>query len=439
MKYSSLRTVKKHSILPVFRAIQGKRSDDFIALVKLLYARDLEKDTNFLAWINPKMVDEWDAQDEKESRALKSLFYKACLGIADRVDLELKFEDFVQTDIKDINLTTIKILNDYCNAILLTLPFKLPKHPFFTIIIPTFNGGEKIIPVLDALQAQKGVASEQGEVIIIDDGSTNNTRDVILSYLHSKHRFPVKYVRLKSNMGPSVARNIGILHARGELLCFTDDDCLVPQNWLTEFLRAFKANPEIAGVGGWYQTHQNGNESIFDQYLYWYALPAVSHTCKSSYWEGNACGNTANLCLRKSAVMLIGGFNPLFLYPGFDDWELKIRMHSKRFALLNHDRMVQHLKRHNLKSFIRLHILRGWGRFLIYRLHGIEPRMYNVSLWNGIRSIFYIWRRIINDRKNLHINQKIIFFAFAICVPLISWLGKYWMPLEISRRFSSDQ
>jgi glycosyltransferase involved in cell wall biosynthesis len=96
-------------------------------------------------------------------------------------------------------------------------------EPLVSCIIPTYNRahivGRAIQSVLN--QTYKNI-----EVIVVDDGSQDNTQEVVLSIKDER----VRYIRLHRNFGAAFARNIGIANARGEFVAFLDsDDCFLPE------------------------------------------------------------------------------------------------------------------------------------------------------------------------------------------------------------------
>ncbi len=86
-----------------------------------------------------------------------------------------------------------------------------------SIIVPTFNGSARIGNGLDALM--KEVAGRDVEILVIDDGSTDNTGEVV-------GRYPAVRLITQANAGPAAARNRGAREAQGRILLFTDDDCV---------------------------------------------------------------------------------------------------------------------------------------------------------------------------------------------------------------------
>ncbi len=123
-----------------------------------------------------------------------------------------------------------------------------------SIIICTFNGEKIIRKSIESLLNQT-YPSNKFEIILIDDGSTDNTYKVAKSY-------PIKVIRHKKNAGLSIARNTGLKHAKGKVYICFDDDCFADQSWLEELLKAY--SPNVAGVCG--QT-KNSTSGIIDKYL----------------------------------------------------------------------------------------------------------------------------------------------------------------------------
>jgi teichuronic acid biosynthesis glycosyltransferase TuaG len=100
----------------------------------------------------------------------------------------------------------------------------------FSIIIPTFNRAKLIQPTLDSILAQ---TYDQWECIVVDDGSTDHTGEVIQKYTAKDERFRYVY---QENAERSAARNNGIKNARGQWICFLDSDDLYEQNYLSELI-----------------------------------------------------------------------------------------------------------------------------------------------------------------------------------------------------------
>lgn len=92
-------------------------------------------------------------------------------------------------------------------------------HPFFSIIVPTYNRGYRIANALNSVFKQ---SFSSWEVIVIDDASSDDTEKVVRTL--SKENEKVFYFKQYRNEGPANARNLGINLARGEFLAFLDSD-----------------------------------------------------------------------------------------------------------------------------------------------------------------------------------------------------------------------
>jgi len=111
----------------------------------------------------------------------------------------------------------------------LTTRIHPPKfRPFISVVIPTFNRAQQVQVALRSVLAQ---TYAEFEVIVVDDGSTDTTQEVVERFVGEQNGTG-KQVRFfsQSNQGPSAARNKGIVEARGDWIAFLDsDDQLLPE------------------------------------------------------------------------------------------------------------------------------------------------------------------------------------------------------------------
>ena len=142
-----------------------------------------------------------------------------------------------------------------------------------SVIIPNRNGANTIGTCLAAAQA-----SHHGnfEIIVVDDGSEDNSIDVI-------ERYPCKLVRLRQHGGAAQARNAGASHSRGRMLFFTDADCLLQRDTLALAARALALEGPNALVGGTYTPAPHDRrffsrfQSIFINYFETRRAPAADY------------------------------------------------------------------------------------------------------------------------------------------------------------------
>jgi glycosyltransferase involved in cell wall biosynthesis len=116
-----------------------------------------------------------------------------------------------------------------------------------TIAIPTYNGATRLPKILDKLLTQRRIEHLNGEIIIVDNNSSDDTSEVIESYQKiCNSNFPLRYF-LETEQGAAFARLRAVREARGELIAFLDDDNLPDPNWVVEAY-IFGAEHPQAGV-----------------------------------------------------------------------------------------------------------------------------------------------------------------------------------------------
>jgi glycosyltransferase involved in cell wall biosynthesis len=118
----------------------------------------------------------------------------------------------------------------------------LPNRIEISIIVPVYNNPQDLEDCLSALLNTSGPDSE---LIVVDDGSTDNTASV-------GERMGVKLLRLAENSGVAAARNYGASQARGEILFFVDADVVVARGTVERIVKVMQENQNLAAVFGSY-------------------------------------------------------------------------------------------------------------------------------------------------------------------------------------------
>lgn len=307
----------------------------------------------------------------------------------------------------------------------------------FTIIIPTYNRYELLAKTINAISKQKNVSTNEFELMIVDNGSTDKTKDTIENFTKQNREVNVTYIRLKKNCGADSARNIGVLYSVGPLIAFTDDDCIVPPDWLSEFNKEFDADPKISGVGGYKMPRSTRkNLDIYHKFLMWGHFTSPHIRTKEPSLSSNRCGLTANVCYRRDIFEKYGGFNFYFKRIGFE--EFKIRLRKSGLKLLYEPKMVEHFAYFTFQE----HILKLFPQSLSrYLLHKLYPDIFsNPSFLYFIKKTINDIRNVLNCEKQTPLFNKsladIVNFSFiSIVTNFFLWFGKHQIIISKLKSF----
>ncbi|HDH53736.1 MAG TPA: glycosyltransferase family 2 protein [Nitrospirae bacterium] len=114
-----------------------------------------------------------------------------------------------------------------------------------SIIVITYNAGDDLKECLDSLEKQDYY---EKEIVVVNDASTDGTQEFLQ---HFKNQTEVEMITVtnENNFGVAGARNVGIRHATGEIIAFTDSDCVADSKWVSELVRAYD-HEGVAAAGG---------------------------------------------------------------------------------------------------------------------------------------------------------------------------------------------
>lgn len=206
-----------------------------------------------------------------------------------------------------------------------------------SLIVPVYNGGHNWLRVLDAV----GVLDPApGEIIVVDDGSTDGSGSAAEARGWTVLHTPVP------SSGPAVARNLGAARARGEVLFFIDADVLVYPDAIARVTAALQ-DLNVSAIFGAYDDSP-GDPSFVSQYknLLHHYVHQNSAAEANTFWAG--CG-----AIRRDAFRQLGGFATSYKRPSIEDIELGTRLRRAGGQIrLVHDLQVKHLKRWTLRSLL---------------------------------------------------------------------------------------
>src|SRR6185503_6491735 len=222
-----------------------------------------------------------------------------------------------------------------------------------SVITPVFNGEKTIGRALEALLAQD---YSNKEIIVVDDGSTDRTGEIV------RKISGVVYV-LQRNAGPASARNAGVRQARGEIICFTDADCIAHSDWITRLVRGF-VETEVAAVAGSYGIANKNSllaGCIHEEIMYRHRKFMQKYV--------RAFGSY-NCAIKKNVFDAAGGFDERYRGASGEDNDLSYKIlkdgHKiffEKCALVDHHHPAQ------LKDYLRSQFQHGFWRAKMYRDH----------------------------------------------------------------------
>lgn len=117
-----------------------------------------------------------------------------------------------------------------------------------SVIICTYNRERYIRPLLESLAANTLSKSEY-EILLVDNNCKDNTRGVCREFAEEHPDVTFRYVE-EHEQGLSAAKNCGIREAKGDLIVYVDDDAVVDNNYLEDYVRWFEGHPETMALGG---------------------------------------------------------------------------------------------------------------------------------------------------------------------------------------------
>jgi cellulose synthase/poly-beta-1,6-N-acetylglucosamine synthase-like glycosyltransferase len=226
-----------------------------------------------------------------------------------------------------------------------------------SIIVPAYNAEKTIQRCLDSLLSQT-FSKEYFEIIVVDDGSLDNTQRIIKEGYKGK----VLYIK-QENKGPAAARNKGVKYAKGPIVVFTDSDCELEKNWLEEMIFPFQ-NKEIGGVQGAYKTKQKSIVAKFVQYEIEERYKKMSSQKYIDFLSTYSAAYRRELFLRQ------GGFNEDYPIASGEDTDFSFRLAKKGIKFLfNPKAICYHLHPESFLKYLKIKFYRGFWRIPLYKKH----------------------------------------------------------------------
>jgi glycosyltransferase involved in cell wall biosynthesis len=300
-----------------------------------------------------------------------------------------------------------------------------------SVIVPVRNMAKTIRDLMESLM-RLDYDGDKLEIIVVDGDSKDGTREIVQEY-------PFRMIQ-QEGKGLNAARNTGIKHSAGEIIAYTDGDCVVPPNWAKAIVSNFQ-DPGVGFVGGTMEGyHKNEALSNYMDETFFRVTPGFQFRVESTDLRLLQFPAGANMAFRRSALAHVDFFDEKIIY-GFDDLEPVEEMGLKGFRIvLDPEVNVLHQHRSTLGALVEQHFNYGRGGTLLL----INKRTSNLAYWfssylifmTGMLAFFsfmmYLWLRIRHPMPlNLGLGSLGLFMIVVMLyyLPVSVGTGKLWKML----------
>ena len=228
--------------------------------------------------------------------------------------------------------------------------------PFISIIVPVFNAARTLPALLDSLMGLDYPVTRR-EVLIVDNGSTDDTPRIAKQH-------PVRFFEERDILTSYGARNHGVRHAEGDLLAFTDGDCVASPGWLSNLVVGIDDKCIGINVGEIVAYATDASIArLTDE------IGIMTHRTSLEH-KGLRSASTANMLVKRCVFDQLGAFNADI--PAFGDmefcWRMQIEMGLK--IGYNPGAIIFHQHRTTYRALWRQALRHGWGSAYMHANYG---------------------------------------------------------------------
>lgn len=186
-------------------------------------------------------------------------------------------------------------------------PNSIPDMPLISVVMPCYNNGAYVAQAIESVQKQ---TFENWELVVVNDGSTDKSDEVISGYARTDKR--IHYIK-QENKGVSAARNHGVQAATGEYICFLDADDWFAPECLQKVVDNYQEYPEcrLFYLKSKIVDENKGHRMLWIGY-------------RGNYRNVLVYGMDVKIVIRKADFLQVGGFDEK-MRSGFEDWEFNVR------------------------------------------------------------------------------------------------------------------
>ncbi|MFA4887487.1 MAG: glycosyltransferase, partial [Candidatus Nanoarchaeia archaeon] len=272
-----------------------------------------------------------------------------------------------------------------------------------SIVVITYNEEQNITDCLSALTSQ-----DYGnyDILIIDASHDSTSQRAAL--------FPNVNVITSKRKGYGIQRNLGIKLASGDIIAFTDADCMPPQDWLSKGINSLEKH-QASALGG--NAYPPTDAPLIGRAIACLGYPA-----------GGAVGldvkkdplSTCNAFFKKSALTEINGFNETMIYGG-EDTDLCKRLKEKGHNIVIDPSVFIYHKTRTFSQFLQWNIRRGRAKYHLEK--DLKQLLMPFTIF--IYPFTSKYRKLFKKRKELYLN----WFTLLILIPALFFLRQLFMTL----------
>jgi O-antigen biosynthesis protein len=262
------------------------------------------------------------------------------------------------------------------------LPPPLARHPRVSVVVCAYNAERTMAACLASLEK---LNYPEYEVIVVNDGSKDRTLAISEGY-------PYCRIISQENKGLSVARNVGSQAATGEIVAYTDSDCVADPDWLNYLVGTMEAKG-LAACGG---PNFAPPETELVPEAVAVSPGAPCHVLLDDESAEHIAG--CNMAFRRDVLLGIGGFDPIFHAAG-DDVDICWRLQDAGYVIgYSAAAFVWHFRRNTVQAYIGQQKGYGKAEALVYGKHPARFNAFGQAKWSGriygdLSSAMLLWRK----------------------------------------------
>lgn len=260
-----------------------------------------------------------------------------------------------------------------------------------SIIIPVYNA-ELFLPIFFKRYSEQNLMNNNIELILIDNGSTDGTKKIILNYIKDNKHLNIKYSYFDKVADSYASRNYGIKNSRGAILAFTDSDCMPEPNWIENIYSEIEQGIVISG---------EVEIQIANKQNIWEVFDSMAHLNNEANVNKGKIA-TANLAVMRSDFMKVGLFEER--YSGGDhDWSQRAKINGLKLIYVEHVKVL-HPSRKEYVDILQKSKRMAYGQGVHYNIQKKSMLL--------LVSIFFL--KIFNIRTNIRYSKLLYKRGFKL-------------------------